>query len=221
MKLRELLILSEAFSKSLIGAGIHSEYGKTKIDGTIKEWPTYFDCSNDEGDFNRDFTSLEGCPEKINGYFSCMSNKITSLEHGPSDVSGYYNCAENELTSLEYSPTIIPDSFYCSHNKLTSLENGPSEVHDDYWAEFNKLASLKDIQKHIKRIDGVFRVDHNPITSHILGVLLIENCTRIRLDNKEVESIVNQYLPNREGRKGLLKCKGELVDAGFDAFAQL
>ena len=70
-------------------------------------------------------------------------------------------------------------------------------------------------------MDGFFVAGGNEITSHVLGVLLIDGCEKIFIDNKEVEAIVNEYLPNKEGRKGLLKCKGELVDAGFEEFAQL
>jgi hypothetical protein len=56
---------------------------------------------------------------------------------------------------------------------------------------------------------------------YVLGILLIDSLKQIVLDNVEVAFIVNKYLPNTEGRKGLMKCKAELVDAGFNEYAQL
>jgi hypothetical protein len=70
-------------------------------------------------------------------------------------------------------------------------------------------------------MDGTFNAYGNPITSHVLGILLIEGCSKLRIDKTRVQDIINSYLPNKEGRKGLMKCKAELVDAGFEAYAQL
>ena len=135
--------------------------------------------------------------------------------------SGDFNCGLNNLTSLEFCPSEVGGNFYCNDNKLTSLEHGPSEVGGYFDCYKNNLTSLKDIHKQLHKMNGYFNCGANKLTSHVLGVLLISGCEKLKIDNKEVEAIVNKYLPNNEGRKGLLKCKGELVDAGFDAFAQL
>ena len=69
----------------------------------------------------------------------------------------------------------------------------------------------------------------NPVTSHILGFLLIDGCTEFGIINAAnrndaismASRIVNKYLPNKEGMKGVLKCQEELFQAEFDDFAQL
>jgi hypothetical protein len=70
-------------------------------------------------------------------------------------------------------------------------------------------------------MNGYFDATDNPITSHILGLLLIEGCEEFYMDRYPVRDIINKYLPNKEGRKGLMKCKAELVDAGYEEYAQL
>ena len=155
------------------------------------------------------------------GDFYCRGNNLTSLEHGPSEVGGYFYCGANKLTSLEHGPSKVGGNFDCGGNKLTSLEHGPSEVGGYFSCIDNKITSLKDIHKQLTKMNGTFNAVVNKITSHVLGILLVDGCEKIQIDNKEVQKIINNYLPNNEGRKGLLKCKGELVDAGFEDFAQL
>jgi hypothetical protein len=138
----------------------------------------------------------------------CRAQKLTSLEYGPRLLaqhpgsSGSYICDNNELTSLEHVSREMPGFFSCYENQLTSL---------------------KDIHKHIIKMNGEFNAGRNPIKSHVLGVLLIDGCKRLYLADSimRVQDIINKYLPNKEGRKGLMKCKAELVDAGFEAFAQI
>ena len=152
---------------------------------------------------------------------------LTTLKYSPTDIRGSYICRDNELTSLEFGPIKVLGIFSCSDNKLTSLEHCPSEVGGSFRCVRNELTSLKDIHKQLTKMNGKFVCYDNPITSHILGVLLINGCSALQIDDRgaepyySVEKIINKYLPNKEGRKGLLKCKGELVDAGFDTFAQL
>ncbi len=85
----------------------------------------------------------------------------------------------------------------------------------------NKISSLKDIHTTIKKIKGYICLRNNPIISNILGILLIDGCYKVYLDNKDVQDIINEYLPNKEGRKNVMKCKAKLVDAKFEEYAQL
>jgi hypothetical protein len=82
------------------------------------------------------------------------------------------------------------------------------------------LKSLKDIHKHIKSIGGKFTASNNPIESHVLGLLLVKGIKEIQIDNKEVQNILNKYLPSR-GMESVLACQDELIEAGFGDFAQL
>ena len=72
-----------------------------------------------------------------------------------------------------------------------------------------------------KKIKGYICLRNNPIISNILGILLIDGCYKVYLDNKDVQDIINEYLPNKEGRKNVMKCKAKLVDAKFEEYAQL
>ena len=132
------------------------------------------------------------------GDFNCSDTRLTSLKGAPSHVDGYFNCSVNKLTSLAGAPSHVGGDFSCSHNELTSL---------------------KDVHKHITEIKGKFYAVGNPITSHVLGLLLIRGVTRVYLDDKQVEEILNRHLG--KGRAGMLMAQEELIEAGLEEFAQL
>jgi len=112
-------------------------------------------------------------------------------------------------------------SFECDNLGLTTLEGAPSSIAGYFYASDNRLTSLHDVHKIIKSIGGGLFLERNPIKSCILGVLLIEGCTGIYLDNHPVQRIVNKYLPNDDGFRGVIDCQSELLDAGFDEYAKL
>ena len=132
------------------------------------------------------------------GNFFCANNRLTSLEGAPSHVDGYFNCSVNELTSLAGAPSHVGGDFSCYNNELTSL---------------------KDVYKHVTEIKGTFYAIKNPIKSHVLGLLLIKGVTEVRLDNKQVEEILNRHFG--KGRAGMLMAQEELIEAGLEEFAQL
>ena len=161
-------------------------------------------------------------PDVINGNFYCYNNKLTSLKFCPSEVGGTFDCADNKLTSLEHCPSEVGGDFFCSFNRLTSLEHCPSEVGGDFFCTRNKLTSLKDIHEQIKKIDGDFYCDGNPIKSHILGLIFVkidgDIITKLG-DGNDVDKILNIW--KNQGRKGVLGCQRELIDAGYRDLAQL
>ena len=211
--LNELLILSESKEKNLIGLTID---GKKITEKTSSEpWFDNFYCNNNQ------LTSLKGAPTSVGGYFSCSDNKLTSLKGAPSSVGGYFSCSHNLLTSLEGAPSSVGDGFSCSDNKLTSLKGAPSSVGGGFSCSDNKLASLKDINKQLKKMNGCFYANGNPITSHVIGLLLIPGCKEVRLDNKQVQDILNRHLEKPFGNRRFLDCQSELLDAGLDELAKL
>ena len=156
------------------------------------------------------------------GNFFCDKLKLTSLKYCPQTINnGYFDCSGNQLTSLEHGPTSVGGDFWCKHNQLTSLEHGPTSVGGDFYCGYNKLTSLKDVHKHVKQMNGEFWVTNNPIKSHVLGLLLIKGCTSVELGNKEVQNIINKYLPNTRGHKAVAECQDELIEANLDEYAQL
>ena len=153
------------------------------------------------------------------GSFNCSYNELTSLEGVPRHIDVGIYCSHNELTSLEGAPSHVNGNFDCSYNKLTSLEGAPSRVNGGFDCFDNKLTSLKDVYKHIAEIKGVLCAIENPISSHVLGLLLIKGVTKVRLDNGQVEEILNRHLG--KGRVGMLMAQEELIEAGLEEFAQL
>lgn len=79
------------------------------------------------------------------------------------------------------------------------------------------LRTLHNIHKIIGRIEGTINLQDNPISSHILGLCKIKDLKRAMLDNKEVEAIINKYLPEGD----IIGCQQELIEDGFDEYAQL
>lgn len=202
--LNELLNLSEAKQgSSLIGLTMkplrNVKRDQLVTDQTKDEiWTGNFRCFN-----NPELTSLEGAPKEVTGDFSVDTNpKLTSLKGAPAKVDGIFNLDNNlNLVSLEGAPKIIGGGFYCARNP--------------------KIISLKGIHKQVTSMDGKFRSYKTPIKSHVLGLLLIKGCTGVSLDNREVEAILNKYLPNTRGNKGLIDCQSELLDADLEDYAEL
>ena len=136
-------------------------------------------------------------PMHFNGHFSCSNKKLTSLKGAPSSVSGYFSCYSNNLTSLEGAPSSVGGHFVCSRNKLTSLHN---------------------IHKQIKHIGLNANFEFNPITSCVLGLLLIDGLKTVYLGNTKVQDILNKHI---KGDKDIFACQEELIENGFDEFAKL
>ena len=120
---------------------------------------------------------------------------LSVMGEQPEGVIGRFNCSNLYLTSLEGAPSSVGGSFSCYSNRLTSLHN---------------------IHKQIKYIGSFADLSYNPITSHVLGLLLIDGLKDV--DNKKVERIINIHLKN--GRD-IFACQEELIEAGLEEYAQL
>jgi hypothetical protein len=131
---------------------------------------------------------------------------------------GNFNCYDKQLTSLEGCPTVINGDFYCNNNQLQSLQYCPQIVKDDFHCSNNSLQSLQNIDKYCKQIDGKLWAYGNPIKSHVLGVVLIENITDVYLDQKQVQKIIITHL---ETDRDVYLCQDNLIKAGFAEYAQL
>ena len=192
MKLKNLFeteVLIESKEKNLIGLKIN---GKVIDENTPKtKWTGNFVCDDIE------LATLHGAPSEVIGDFFCDNNELTSLEGAPSKVGGDFFCYTNQLTSLEGAPSQVGGHFSCSNNKLTSLHN---------------------IHKIIKKMNGDFSCVHTPIKSHVLGLMLIPGITEVRLDNEEVETILNDGIENE---KHWTEVQADLEEAGFEEYAQL
>lgn len=171
--------------------------------------------------YNNKLTTLKGAPEDVAG-FNCNDNQLSTLEYAPTTVRRFFVCSGNRLTTLKGAPSKVQDGpFDCSHNQLSSLEYCPKEVHGAFDAAHNMIGTLKDIHKHLRKMNGTFYIGGNPLVSNVLGILLVDGCDAIQMDNREVMAILNKYLPNKRGRAAIYDCQDELINAGFEEYAQL
>jgi hypothetical protein len=131
---------------------------------------------------------------------------------------GWFNCGRNKLTSLKGSPNSVGSDFYCFDNALTSLDGAPQSTGRYFECNNNKITSLEGIHKIIKKIGDTLFCSRNPIISGGIGVILIEGLKKIEADQPAFK-IINRYVG--QGKKGLLRCQDELIEAGLEEFAKL
>ena len=164
-------------------------------------------------------TSLHGLPRSINGRLYVNNNNLTNLDGCSDTVHADFFCGNNKLTSLTNCPRTVGGLFHCVNNELTALENFHTSVGDDFTCSGNKIKTLHNVHKMFGSIKGMFIANECPITSHVLGLILIPDLKRVVLDAEEVADIVNRHLGT--GRVGLIACQRELTAAGYKDFAQI
>ena len=176
-----------------------------------------------ESTINGDVTSIAQLKNQtdeidVTGYVNLSNKRLEKLPAKFGKVGGYFSCIGNELTSLEGAPHIVGDNFSSGDNKLTSLDGAPHTVGGNFGCSFNQLTSLIGVHKIIKKINGTIWLKNNPITSGGIGLILIEGLTKIDSDLPAFK-VINKYLG--QGKKGLLLCQDELIEAGYEEYAQL
>jgi len=202
-------------------------------------WKGYFLI---DGDVNQ-VSSIEGCPKVADGFQVIDQKYLKSLKGSPEKAKNLiiWNCS-----MLQDLTGITPDceSYTISSNeRLASIKGIPVNKEIDlkiyenknlsfttchfpsikalHWVN-NKDVSLHDFHRHFPKITRVLMIsDH--IKSHVLSLLLIDELKEIIIEGKldPVVNIINQYLPNIMGKKGMLRCQAELIDAGYTEYAQL
>ena len=102
--------------------------------------------------------------------------------------------------------------------RLDSLEGAPSSIGGNLYCSNNNFTSLHNIHKKIKYIGGFASFNECPITTHVLGLLLIDGLQQVYLNTNGVEDIINKHL---KGDRDVFACQEELIEAGYEEFAQL
>ena len=185
-----------------------------------------------------ELTSIEGSPMHVTGSFKVQYNMITSLKGGPQQVDMHYFCQHNKLTDLEGAPIFVGKNFVCRNNQLTSLKGVPTTVKGVFDASSNPLEVIDYVPKKmgyaifdfcpIKNLHNIHKVIKScpiislrgcPLTSHVLGLLKIKKLDSVKLaaSLEPLEKIINKYLPEGD----ILECQQELIEAGFEEYAQL
>jgi len=129
---------------------------------------------------------------------------------------------------LTYVPTSVKRSDVdVSGSGKSSFAGIRRNVTGDLYFCNNNAVSLQNIHKNIGKLNGTLCLYGNPVRSNVLGLLVIEGLKRVVLYDQDdtnltkVSEIVNKYLPNTQGKKGVLLCQRELLEAGLEEFAKL
>ena len=102
-------------------------------------------------------TSLEGCPEKVNGDFFCVDcGKLKSLNGGPKFVGEEFSCVGcSGLTTLEGAPEYVGTQFYCNAcTSLINLKGAPNNIYGDF--DCSGCRSLKTLTGAPESVKGYF-----------------------------------------------------------------
>ena len=176
---------------------------------------------------NKNLTSLSGCSNEINGNFECNECNLHSLIGAPNKIDGDFNCSDNpHLSSLEGMTQEGIYDLEIRNTGITSLKGIARQVEGNIYLENNKnLSSLKNIHKFFEAFSdplngGVIYFSHTFVKSNILGLLKIKNLESIDSGNDELDAIINDYLPDPTPDK-IIDCQNELIDAGFEEYAEL
>ena len=209
----------------------------TDLSGCPQEDVTYVNCNYSH------LSSLEGAPEKIDGYFSCagsarLSNLIGCSQEGVTDFS--CNLCDT-LISLEGAPKKINGNFYCRNcpklsnligapqegvthftcsdcTNLTSLEGLPSKLNKLNFAD-TSIESLDYFEHNVCEIEEI--TISNTVKTGLLNLLRIKNLKRINTNNLnnatfEICIIINSFL--KEGNitpRVILKVRKVIIDMGY------
>lgn len=201
---------------------LNLEHSPKKVDGT-------YSCAS-----NKTLVSIKGITQEGITDLIIANCDIHSLQGAPNTINGKFDCKNNEnLNSLIGMPQNGVKHIYANGCNLTSFEGAPKKVDGNVFATKNPIKTLKNIHKIFDSIDGQMGLPSS-IESNVLGLLKIKNLTKISFfknvmdknekglgqDKKEISNIINQYLPNPTTDQ-IIDCQNELIEAGFEEYAEL
>ncbi len=137
---------------------------------------------------------------------------------GTVNVTGNVVLTSMNLERLPVQFGVVSGQFFCGNNRLTTLEGAPDSVGGHFGCGMNQLTSLVGVHKILRRIGGTLFISGNEIASGGIGLILVEELSKIDTDQPAFE-IINKYLG--QGMRGVLRCQEALHDAGFEEFARL
>jgi len=168
-------------------------------------------------------TELLGwCPHTVTEACNLNNNHLSDLRGAPNTVNGKFDVAHNELSTFEGAPRLV-DAFAASGNNLSSFEGCTPDIGMYLDIRENKFKSLKDINKHVKKLDGFLAISGNDITSHVMGVFLIEGLTSLQFNRGDQRwaEIVNDHLSLPDRNPAIIECQHLLIEAGYEELAQI
>ena len=149
--------------------------------------------------------------------------KIVKNKLASDDFQEIVQCVEAMRDKVQLNEEIYYKSGTISQYDFS---NFPTEIETDFFLEDNfKADNFKNIHKHFIKINGELFFSGLQIKSHILGLLKIRGLTNISMGGPfrvkygwTLQDIMNKYL---EGDRDLIACQQELIEAGYEEYAQL
>ena len=156
------------------------------------------------------------------GNLDIRTNNLNSLESCPKVITGVFDCDNNKLSNLIGGPERVDGIYYCQYNQLTSLVGCASHIGGTLFLNGNtKITSLVGIHKIIKSCSSIL-FNHEPITEGGIGLILIDRLQDLPYIyglSHNPFSIINSYLGS--GTKGMMACRKELIENGYEQYAKL
>jgi hypothetical protein len=146
------------------------------------------------------------------------SKEFTIHPDGAVDVRGNVSLRWDGAT-LPVQFGRIEGSFNVNDSTLTSIVGFPHYVQTVMYCSRTNIRSLHGIEEAVKYVGDTFFCT-GKLPTHMLGLLLIEGITNVRIDdvnekgesNEVLQRILNKHIG---GNGDILVCQDELIDAGF------
>ena len=162
-------------------------------------------------------TSLKGMPKSVGFNIDLANNHLKELIGVQEHVNGLFNVDNNKLTSFKGGPKSAVDYISYSGNLIPNLNDLDIVKAVTFYCDGNLITSLCGIHKHIKSCYEINLLGLN-LSEGGLGLLLISDISHI-FANIEPLKIINKY--TGQGKPGILQCQRDLIDAGFEEYAEL
>lgn len=167
---------------------------------------------------------------QLNGYLELDGIGLTTLEGGcPEIINGYFTCSGNALLNLIGGPNIVTDVYMAGGNPLTSLKGAPIKCHEFYIDNCRLITSLEGIGKNYIKDCHRLAINNCPITSNLLGIFLIKNLDSVFFNYENThynwyefpEELVNIINTGISNKSDILDIQEELITKGFRTYAKL
>ncbi len=117
---------------------------------------------------NNNLTNLKYISEEIGTSLDISFNNLITLENCPK-IGTYFNCSNNKIQSLKGVQQKIKGYFNCNTNNLISLKGRPLEVNGECTFVNNNLYSLEYCPK---KIGGLLNCCNNPKLKNIKNQII-------------------------------------------------
>lgn len=142
-------------------------------------------------------------------------------------IKGNFNITDGSIATFENFPVkITGDCHITTSDNLRSFDGCPEYIEGDFVMNCPSISSLHNLHKHLKHVT-LINVDTDRIKDSILGLLLIDGFmgiyTIINLPFPVAGpfEILNRHAAKGLGKEALFACQQDMIDAGFEEYAQL